>query len=133
MLSGPPPPFFACNTQSPPPPPRCVRTKWKAPFHCILHAKRGGWVQIACTIVYVLNGRPNIGSNGSCWRNFRQLDKWCCSAIRDWSLITGRGGGYKMGKSRVRNFLRPPPSRQGKTFRNPLLKSGNFSCPPPTI
>ena len=49
--------------------------------------------------------------------------------LRDWSLIMGRGG-YKMGKSRVRNFLRPP-SRQGKTFRPPpLLKSGNFSCPP---
>ena len=27
--------------------------------------------------------------------------------VRDWSLITGRGG-FKMGKSRVRNFLRPP-------------------------
>ena len=27
--------------------------------------------------------------------------------VRDWSLITGRGG-YKMGKSQVRNFLRPP-------------------------
>ena len=25
------------------------------------------------------------------------------------------GGGYKMGKSRVRNFLRPHLSRQGKT------------------
>ena len=32
---------------------------------------------------------------------------------RDWSLITGRGG-YKMGK----------------TFRAPLLKNGNFTCPP---
>ena len=39
------------------------------------------------------------------------------------------GGGYKMGKSRVRNFLRPP-SRQGKTFRAPLLKSGNVLRPP---
>ena len=41
-------------------------------------------------------------------------------AISDWSLITGRGG-YKMGDSRVRNFLPPPPppSRQGKTFRAP--------------
>ena len=48
--------------------------------------------------------------------------------LRDWSLITGRGG-YKMGKSRVRNFLRhPPPSRQGKTSRAPLL---NFLRTPP--
>ena len=47
---------------------------------------------------------------------------------RHWSLITGRGGGggggYKMGKLRVRNFLRPV-SRQGKTF-----SSGNFLQPP---
>ena len=27
-------------------------------FHCVLHAKRGWMVQIACTIAYVLNGRP---------------------------------------------------------------------------
>ena len=41
------------------------------------------------------------------------------------------GGGYKMGKSRVRNMLRPPPSRQVKTFcPPPLLKSGNFLPPP---
>ena len=32
-----------------------------------------------------------------------------CYVVRDWSLITGTGGGYKMGKSRVRNFLHPPP------------------------
>ena len=32
----------------------------------------------------------------------------CCALmVRDWSLIMGRGGvAYKMGKSRVRNFLR---------------------------
>ena len=36
-----------------------------------------------------------------------------------------------MGKSQVRNFLRPPPSRQGNTFCAPLLKSGNFLRPPP--
>ena len=43
----------------------------------------------------------------------------------------GEGAGYKMGKSRVRNFLRPP-TRQGKTFLAPppILKSGNFSRPP---
>ena len=28
-------------------------------FHCILHAKRGEGVQIACKIAYVLDGRPN--------------------------------------------------------------------------
>ena len=43
-----------------------------------------------------------------------------------------RGWDNKTGKSRVRNFLRPPPSRQGKTFRAPLLKSGHFLCPPPS-
>ena len=55
----------------------------------------------------------------------------CCyfwRIVRDWSLITGRRG-YKMGKLRAQNFLRPP-LRQGKTFRAPLLKSGNFLRPP---
>ena len=34
-------------------------------FHCVLHAKRGEGIQIACIIAYVLNGRP-------LWRlNFR--------------------------------------------------------------
>ena len=51
--------------------------------------------------------------------------------IRDWSLITGRGGGCKMGKSRVRNFLHPPPQDRVKLFVPPLFKSENFSCPPP--
>ena len=51
--------------------------------------------------------------------------------LRDWSLITGRGGGYKIGKSRVRNFLRPPPQDKVKLFTAPLLKSGNFLHPPP--
>ena len=37
-------------------------------------------------------------------RNIRDCS--CCT-LRDGSLIMGRGG-YKMGKSRVRNFLRPP-------------------------
>ena len=56
------------------------------------------------------------------------------SLLRDWSLITRRGG-YKMGKSRVRNLLRPPTSRQSKTFfaPPPLLKSGNILRPPPSI
>ena len=38
----------------------------KAPIHlyCVLHIKRGEGVQIACKIVYVINGRP-LGPNGS--------------------------------------------------------------------
>ena len=28
-------------------------------FHCVLHAKRGGGVQIACKNAYVINGRPH--------------------------------------------------------------------------
>ena len=31
--------------------------------------------------------------------------------VRDWSLITGWMGGYKMGKSRVRNCVCPPHDR----------------------
>ena len=52
-------------------------------------------------------------------------------SLRDWSLITGRGGGYKMGKPRVRNFLRSYPQDRVKLFAPPLLKRGNFSRPPP--
>ena len=39
------------------------------------------------------------------------------------------GGGYKMGKSRVRNFLRPP-SRQGKTFCAPPFKEWKLFVTP---
>ena len=39
----------------------------------------------------------------------------------------GEGGGYKIGKLWVRNFLQPP-SRQGKTF--PLYL---FHIPPPIL
>ena len=38
--------------------------------------------------------------------------------VRDWSLITGKGG-YKMGNSRVRNFFAPPPPQDSNTFRAP--------------
>ena len=49
---------------------------------------------------------------------------WLC--VLDWSLITGRGGGggYKMGKSQVRNFVYPPLSAPS------LVKGGNSLCPP---
>ena len=41
----------------------------------------------------------------------------------------GERGATKWEKSRFRNFLRPPSSRQGKLFAHPLLKSGNFLHP----
>ena len=51
--------------------------------------------------------------------------------IRDWSLITGRGGVYKTRELRVRNFLHPlHPQDRVKLFASPLLKSGNFLRPP---
>ena len=53
--------------------------------------------------------------------------------IADKGLVInyGEGGGYKMGKSRVWNFLCPPPPQDRvKVFAPPLLKSGNFSRPP---
>ena len=37
----------------------------------------------------------------------------------DWSLITDRVGGYKMGKLRVRNFAHPP-FKEWKLFGPPL-------------
>ena len=41
------------------------------------------------------------------------------------------GGGYNMGKITGPKLVVPPsPSRQGNTFRAPLLKSGNLSTHP---
>ena len=40
----------------------------------------------------------------------------------------GGGGGYKRGKSRVRNFLRPPQDRV-QLFALPFLKGGNLLRP----
>ena len=48
--------------------------------------------------------------------------------IRDRSLITWMGG-YKMRRSRVQNFSRPP-SRLGKTFCAPPFKGWKLFAPP---
>ena len=64
----------------------------------------------------------------------------CCS-VNIFNVFEGRvinygevgwGIGYKIGKSRVRNFLRPPPpSGQGKTFRAPPpFKKWKLFAPP---
>ena len=49
--------------------------------------------------------------------------------IRDWSLITGRGG-LQNGKIAGPKLFAPPPQDRVKLFAPPLLKSGNFSRPP---
>ena len=50
--------------------------------------------------------------------------------INYWEGGGGGGeGGYKMGKSQVRNFLCSPPQDRVKLFVSPLLKSGNFLHP----
>ena len=50
--------------------------------------------------------------------------------LRDWSLITRRGGGLQNGKIAGRNFCAPPPSRQGKTFRPPPFKEWKLFATP---
>ena len=50
-------------------------------------------------------------------------------AIRDWSLITGRGG-LQNGKIAGLKLFAPPPQDRVKLFAPPLLKSGNFTRPP---
>ena len=50
-----------------------------------------------------------------------------CMHIRDWSLITGRGGGLQNGKIAGLKLFAPPPQDRVKLFMPPLLKSGNFS------
>ena len=48
------------------------------------------------------------------------------SNLRDWSLITGRGG-LQNGKNRGSETFCAPPLKTGLNFlRPPLLKSGNF-------
>ena len=49
--------------------------------------------------------------------------------LRDWSLITGRGG-LQNGKIAGPKLFAPPPQDRVKLFAPPLLKSGNISCPP---
>ena len=51
-------------------------------------------------------------------------------AIRDWSLIMGRGG-LQNGKIAGPKLFAPPPQDRVKLLAPPLLKSGNFSRPPP--
>ena len=51
------------------------------------------------------------------------------SSLRDWSLITGRGG-LQNGKITGPKLFAPPPQDRVKLFAPPLLKSGSFSCPP---
>ena len=51
-------------------------------------------------------------------------------SVRDWSLITGRGG-LQNGKIAGPKLLAPPPpSRQGKTFRVPPFKEWKLFVPP---
>ena len=51
--------------------------------------------------------------------------------LRDWSLITGRGGGLQNGKIAGPKRFAPPPQDRVKLFAPPpFLKSGNFSRRP---
>ena len=52
--------------------------------------------------------------------------------LRDWSLITGRGG-LQNGKIAGPKLFAPPPSRQGITFHAPPFKGWKLFVPPPTI
>ena len=54
-----------------------------------------------------------------------------CIVVRDWSLITRRGG-LQNGKIAGRKLFAPPPQDRVNTFcAPPLLKNGNFLRPPP--
>ena len=50
--------------------------------------------------------------------------------LREWSLITGRGGGgYKMGKSLVQNLL-CPPTTMTRTSSSRVKTTPKLLCPP---
>ena len=53
-------------------------------------------------------------------------------AVRDWSLITRRGGATKWENCGSDTLLHTH-ARQGKTFSAPLLKSGHFLRPPTSM
>ena len=55
--------------------------------------------------------------------------KVCVRVLRDWSLITGRGG-LQNGKIAGLKLFAPPPQDRVKLFAPPLLKSGKFTRPP---
>ena len=54
------------------------------------------------------------------------------TVLRDWSLITGRGGATKWENRGSETFC-APPSRQGKTFHAPPFKEWKLLRAPPTI
>ena len=54
-------------------------------------------------------------------------------SLRDWSLITGRGGGLQNGKIAGPKLFAPPPQDWVKLFAPPLLKGRNFLRPPNTM
>ena len=60
-----------------------------------------------------------------CARDKKPLD-----LLRDWSLITGRGGLQNGKIAGPKLFAPPSPQDRVKLFASPLLKSGNFSRPP---
>ena len=75
-------------------------------------------------------GDPKLHKEGE---NVAHVHAYTANLIlRDWSLITGRGG-LQNGKIAGPKLFAPPP-RQGKTFRTPPFKEWKlFVPPPPTI
>ena len=55
------------------------------------------------------------------------------SLVRDWSLITGRGGATKWENRGSETFCAPPPQDRVKLFAPLLLKGGIFFVPPITM
>ena len=63
------------------------------------------------------------------WSGHDILSVYGLCLLRDWSLITGRGG-LQNGKIAGPKLFAPPPQDRVKVFAPPLLKSGNFTRPP---
>ena len=63
------------------------------------------------------------------WSGHDILSVYGLCLLRDWSLITGRGG-LQNGKIAGPKLFAPPPQDRVKLFAPPLLKSGNFTRPP---
>ena len=89
-------------------------------------------ISISNMLLYVNSIKKiNIHQSRCNWMKTLQLLFCHFFGLRDWSLITGRGG-YKMGKSGVQNLLcaPPPPQDKVKLSTTPPLKMETFCVSP---
>ena len=82
--------------------------------------------------MYTANLQPKC-TKYSCIPGGSQVNRTTTHLLRDWSLITGGGGGLQNGKIAGPKLFAPPLQDRVKLFAPPILNSGHFlllSCNP---